>query len=104
VAEETATEANENAGIVGKWSYREVAMKMDITLNLNEDGSYNMMMGTNETAKGTWVKTGSDIKLTNSKSGTESTWEIREQSEDKLGICWNPGNAKEKVLPFERVK
>ena len=91
---------------VGNWEYHEASIKLDVSLTINEDGTFSQQMGKSPEVSGTWEKV-SDNELimkspTLKKEGQK--WEIKEATDDKLSICWNPDSKNPKTIPFTRVK
>jgi hypothetical protein len=103
IAESNGT-SNEKS-VVGKWAYYEPSLKMNLTLNLNSDGTFKQRMGDQLIINGTWEKIDeTTLKITSEMQKNSSNWKLKEHTDDKLSICWNPDSPTPKTILFERAK
>lgn len=110
-AEEAATEQveapveevnNPYPELMGKWTCDAATAGVQVDMELKEDGSMWWSMAGNE-QNGTWEPSGENmIKVVIPTAPDGQLWEVKDLTNESVGICWNPTADKPKTIPFTR--
>lgn len=106
VAEPSSIELSTEQRILGDWVYHTdfEGTPIEITLSLNEDGTYAQSMAGNPMA-GTWEFVEDEFIIVKSEfiqNPNGQKWQIVKSTSDELYIDWNLGGGEAKVLEFKR--